>query len=191
MKKAAAIVVGVLVVLGAGWFLFSTYLVSKLDGTGGVTAPQSDLTAFESEHMGLAFQYRNAYVATTTHAGSGEREWHVLTLLPEGYVPLQGGEGPPAITVQDIPNPEGLSLEQWIKSDARSNWKLAADEGGLGSTTVGGEEALAYRHGGLYEFDAVAVAHNGKIYLFEVGWMSAEDKIRADFAKMLGTVQFI
>ncbi len=189
MQKITAILIGLLLVLGAGWFLFSTYLVSKLDGTGGVTAPQSDLTAYESEHFGLSFQYRNVYVATTTHAGNGEREWHVLLLLPEGYVPPQGGEGPAAITVQDIPNPEGVSLEQWVKSDNRSNWKLDGTE--PQATTIGGKPALTYRHSGLFEFDAAAVAHNGKIYLFEAGWMAAEDKIRTDFAKLLSTVQFL
>ncbi len=188
MQKTLAIIVGILVVLGAGWFLFSSYLVSKLDGTGGVTAPQSDITSFESEHIGLRFEYRNVYVATTAHAGNEEREWHSVILLPEGFVPPQGGEGPPAITVQDIPNPEGVALSEWIKSDARSNWKLDGTE--PQATTVGGKPALAYRHSGLYEFDAVAVAHNGKIYLFEAAWQDANAEIRKDFAKLLDTVQF-
>jgi len=190
MKKAVGIV-AVLVALGAGFYLFSTYIVSKLDGTGGVTAPQSDMTAFESAHIGLRFQYPNTYVASTTHTGNAEREWHVVTLLPEGYVPPQGGEGPPAIVVQDIPNPEGLSLEVWIKSDARSNWKLAPDNATLTPVTVGGESGLKYQHGGLYMSDAVAVSHNGKIYLFEGAWQDANDRIRVDFAKLIETVQFI
>lgn len=191
MQKAIAVVVAIVVVLGALWWGFSSYLVSKLDGSGGITAPQSDLTVFEDAHIGLRFVYPNTYVATTTHLGNAEREWHQVTLLPAGYVPPQGGEGPPAITVQDIPNPEDVGLEAWIKGDARSNWKLAADPGGLGSTRVGGEYAMAYKHSGLYETSAVAVAKNGKIYLFEAGWLTPQDQIRQDFDALLESVEFL
>ncbi len=190
MQKLFYIIFGILLILGAGWFLFSSYLVSKLDGTGGVTAPVSNMTAFESAHIGIHFEYSNTYVATTAHGGNGEREWHVVTLLPEGYQAPEGGEGPTAITVQDIPNPEGTSLEAWVKGNSVSNWKLAAEGATLSTTSVGGKPGLAYQHSGLYEFDATVVAHNGKIYLFEAGWQSADDQIRKDFAKMLDMVQF-
>jgi len=90
----------------------------------------------------------------------------VLVLLPKGYAPPQGGEAPPAISMSVFSNVEGLSLEQWIKGDNRSNFKLSQD-GVLASTTVGGEPALAYTHSGLYETDAVVVSRRGKLFLFE------------------------
>ncbi len=178
MQKIIAFLAAVLV-LAAGAYFFVP------------SAPVSESRIFESTHLGLKFEYPSSYEATSTHMGNAERGWHAVVLLPAGYTPPQGGEGPPAITVQDIPNPEGLALEAWILGDARSNWKLAAQDGGLGSTTVGGEPALSYKHSGLYETSAVAVAHGDKIYLFEAGWLTPEDKIRTDFEKLLDTVQFI
>lgn len=188
MQKTIGIVVGVIVALAAGYYLFSNYLVSRLDGRGEVPA-QSELQLYSSEE-GLSFKYPVSYELSSRTEGSAERQWDVLVLLPKGYVPPQGGEGPPAITIGIFDNPEHLSLDAWIKGDARSNWKLAPDNAHLAQTTVGGEEALSYQHGGLYMQDAVAVMHNGKVYLFEGGWMNSDDQIRRDFANMLDTVQF-
>jgi hypothetical protein len=196
MQKTLLIVLAVLVVLGAGWYLFSTYLVSKLDGTGGVTAPQEEqggdrLVRYESSGLGIAFTYlENRYTLTTHTNGSAEREWQTITLVPSDFMPVEGGEGPPAITISILDNPEKLTLEQWIKGDSRSNWKLAPDNAQLRAATVGGEEGFAYQHSGLYETDAVAVMHDGKVYLFEGGWLTTNDEIRRDFERLLEKVEF-
>jgi hypothetical protein len=188
MQKAIGIGIAVVVVLGAGWYFFSTYLVSKLDGTGGVQVPQTTLVQYGSEE-GVSFLYPNTYELSSRTDGNAEREWDVLLLLPKGYVPPQGGEGPPAIAVSIFPNTEGTGLEAWVKGDARSNYKLSST-GALTAGVVGGEEALFYQHSGLYETDAVAVAKGGKIYLFSAGWLSGEDQIRSDFQELIKTVQF-
>lgn len=152
--------------------------------------PAQSALRFESAEFGLSFLYPQTHQVKLHTEGTAEREWNVLTILPKGYVPPVAGEGPPVISVAKYPNPEGLSLEAWVKGDARSNWKLAAEDGGLGSMTVGGKQALAYRYSGLYETDAVAVAHNGNIYLFSVGWMTPEDTLRGDFDTLLQSVMF-
>ncbi len=146
-----------------------------------------------SEAAEISFSYPVTYRVDSRIEGNAERNWPVIILMDKvaaSNIP-QGGEGPPSIAIAAYPNPEGLGLEQWILSDARSNWKLAAQDGGLGSRTVGGEPALAYRHSGLYETDAVAVAKNGTVYLLSAGWLTAEDKIRADFEDLLKTVKFL
>ncbi len=141
--------------------------------------------------MSLQFSYSNNYVATTTLARNGADVWSVVTLLPRGYVPPEAGDGPPAISVQVIPNSKNLPLDQWVLQDPRSNWQLALQDGGLGSTTVGHEAGLAYQYSGLYNTSSVAVAHNGMVYLFTAEWNAPEDKIRTDFENLLNTVQFI
>lgn len=193
MQKAVGIVVAVVLALGAGYYLFANYLVSKLDGTGGVTAPQEQdpQVAYSANGLGLSFKYpEKRYTLSTHQSGNDERKWDNIVLVPSDFTPVDGGEGAPSISILVLPNPEKLSLEQWIKGDARSNWKLSPDNAQLRPTTVGGEDGYAYIHGGLYETDAVAVAHGDTIYLFEVGWMNSDDGIRSDFAKLLETVQF-
>lgn len=187
LKILIVIVVVGAIAVGAA-FLVSRYLLSKLDGTGPVPA-QQNLQQYSSEE-GITFQYPESYELSSRHDGNAERSWDVLLLLPKGYVPPQGGEGPPAISVSIFSNPEQLDLASWVKGDSRSNWKLAAPGATLASTTVGGVEALSYSHSGLYEFDATVIAHNGKIFLFEAGWQKQDDQIRLDFARMLDTVQF-
>lgn len=176
--------------LGGAWYLFSVYLVSKLDGSGGVQAPQSGLTAFESAEFGLSFQYPNTYDVVIQEEGNAERSWQTLVLLPVGYVPPQGGEGPATITIQKFPNPEGLTLEQWVHGDARSNWKLTVDDRASRSTTVAGEPALWYHYSALYENDSVAVAYGDTMYLFTVAWLSPEDSIRKELDALLSSVSF-
>ncbi len=187
MGKLLLVVLVVIIVAFGSAFLTSRYLVSKLDGTGGVQTP---LMSEYSSEDGVSFTYPPTYRLSSRIEGNAERSWDVLTLVPKDYVPPTGGEGPPAISMSVFVNTEGLSLDAWVTGDARSNWKLALQDGGLGSTTVGGQPALAYRYSGLYETNAVAVAYKGKIFLFEGGWLTPEDQVRKDFDTVLSSVQF-
>ncbi len=186
-KILIAIAVLIVVAFGVA-FGVSRYLVSKLDGTGGVQTPQQTLQQYASED-GVSFKYPDSYELASHTVGTSERQWDVLVLLPKGYVAPQGGEGPPAITMSVFQNPEALGLEAWVKGDARSNYKLSQD-GAMTAGRVGGEEALFYNHSGLYEFDAVAVKHDGKIFLFEAGFDDQANPIRSDFSNLIKTVQF-
>lgn len=193
MKKILFIV-GLIAVLGllayGIAFGVSRYLVSKLDGTGNVETPAGGMLTHRSSELDMSFHYPDKYEVTTQKSGSGAQAWEALVLLPKGYVPPQGGEGPPTITIARYPNTENLSLEEWVKTDSRSNWQLADQDGGLGSTRIDGEEAFAYRHSGLYETSAVAVLRGGYIYHFSAGWLSPEDPIHAEFSALLDSVQF-
>lgn len=191
MKKTLSIILAAFLALGGAWYLFSVYLVSRLDGTGGITAPDSGLTAYESAPFGLAFQYPKTYDVETHEEGNEERSWTTLVLMPVGYVPPQGGEGPPTISISKFDNPEGLSAQEWVHRDARSNWKLTVDDRASTSTKVAGLPAVWYHYSALYENDSVAVAHEGSIYLFSVGWLAPEDETRAQFNALLNSVRFL
>ncbi len=190
MDKRAFVWALVVAVVATGiYFASSRYLLSKLDGTGGVSAPQEHTLQYASED-GYSFMYPDTYELASRTEGNAERWWDVLVLLPKGYVPPQAGEGPPAISVSVFPNPEELMLEAWVQGDARSNWKMIVDERASRPTTVGGEPALWYHYSGLYEVDSVAVAHGGKILLFSGDWLDPADQIRADFNNLIKTVEF-
>ncbi len=188
MKRIVVILLVIALVAGTAYYAFSRYLVSRLDGTGGVVAPQEHLQQYSSED-GYSFMYPDTYELSSRTVGNDERQWDVLVLLPKGYVPPQASEGPPAITLSVFPNPESMGLEAWVKGDARSNYKLSGD-GAMTAGQIDGAEAIFYTHSGLYEFDAAAVAHGGKVFLFEVSWDSQDNPIRSDFQNLLKTVQF-
>src|SRR3989344_4569950 len=182
MQKSARIAVVVLIA-AAGFLLWQADVITDKD------AIPAGMLRYSSEE-GVSFLYPDTYELSSRTEGNGERSWDVLVLLPKGYVPPQNGEGPPVIALSIFNNVEGYPLETWIKGDAKSNWKLAADPGGLGSMTVGGEPALAYKYSGLYETSAVAVAHGGKIFLFEAGWPAPPDRIVEGFQNLLNTGNF-
>lgn len=188
-RRAFVWALGVAVVATAGYFFFSQYLVSRLDGTGGVSAPQPTMQQYSSED-GYSFMYPSSYELSSRTEGNAERQWDVLVLLPRGYVPPVGGEGPPVISLSVFPNQEELSLDAWVQGDARSNWKMIVDERASKPTTVDGMPAVWYHYSGLYEVDSVAVAHGQKIYLFSGDWLDPSDQIRADFNNLIKTVQF-
>ena len=187
--KGITIGVVVLVVLAGGAWFGSRYLVSKLDGTGGVQTSQENMLQYSGEE-GITFMYPNTYTITSRTEGNAERQWDVLVFLPKDYVAPEGGEGPATIGLSIFDNPEQMELEQWIKGDARSNWKLAAEGSMLAGTTMGGYPALAYQHSGLYETTVVAATVGGKIYLFSAGWLTPEDQTLRDLGNILPTVLF-
>lgn len=182
MKKAILIILGIFVVAGLAWYLFSIYLVSKLDGRGTVP-PDQTLAPYSSED-GVSFMYPDTYGLSSHPGGPGEGD--TLVLLPKGYVAPPNSEGPPAITMSIFATT--TPLESWIRENPRSNFGLSFEA--PASTNVGGESAFSYEHGGLYNYDAFAVAHGGKIFLFEAGWNAPQDQIRADFQNLVSSVQF-
>lgn len=182
-NRAVLYTLAALAVAAGAYFLFSRHLISRLDGTGGVTAPaDSGIETYRLEALGISFDYPSAlYDVQTQQEGTVE-------LLPAGYVPPRGGEGPPSITITSLNNAEGLALEEFLKKEPRTNFALSGQK--LSTTTVGGRLALAYSHSGLYETDAVAVAIGEKVYVFEAGWMQAGDHIRQDFKDIIKSVKF-
>src|SRR3989344_6081576 len=59
-KNALMWALGVAVVATTGYFFFSQYLVSRLDGTGGVQTLQTTMQQYSSED-GVSFMYPGTY----------------------------------------------------------------------------------------------------------------------------------
>ncbi len=185
----------VAMVATGAYFIFSRHMVNKLDGTGSINSPQAGGTTapagqYSSEHVGISFTYPDKYEVESHHEGEG----HVLVLLPKGYVPPENGEGPPTITIAEIPVAAGTDLKQWVMSDKRSNWNLAYPAyagGNFDPETVDSEPAIAFNYSGLYTAKAVVVLRQNKIYAFSVSWITNEDQIRQDFENVLDAVRFI
>jgi len=171
--RYSAIALVALVVLLGGYFLWSNAQSKR----------------FDSNALELSFSYPKSYTISGHTEEGPERTWDVLVLQQESTTPPpQNSEGPPTISIIVLDNSTGLTLENWIRGSAFSNFNLGGEV--LASTTIGGEPALAYHYSGLYENDAVAVLHGTKIYFFSVGWLTEGDEIREDFRDILKSVVF-
>jgi hypothetical protein len=108
----------------------------------------------------------------------------------EDLPPPQGGEGPPAITIEIFQNNlDNQTTEGWIRNSSFSNYKLSSNEGILASTTVDGEPALSYRWSGLYEGTTIAVAQQDWVYAFSVTYLEMGADIIQDFVQIMKTVK--
>lgn len=185
VAKIVLIIIAIVAIAFAIAFGVSRYLVGKLDGTGLPPSeqPATVMLQYASED-GYSFEYPNTYELSSRTDGDHD----VLVLLPKGYIPPEGGEGPPAIAVSVFYVVDNESVASWLQGDPRSNYQLSVGE--AATTIVGGNPGLAYTHSGLYENDAVVVKYDNKIIMFSAGWLTPGDQTRQDFMRILSTVQF-
>ncbi len=151
---------------------------------------EEEASGLKYEKHGVSFSYPAQYVLEERTQGNAERAYQTVTLVNRSDLPApEGGEGPTAIAVEIFENPEEYDLPAWIRGMSHSNFKLSRDEA-LTEVEVSGEPALRYSWSGLYEADAVALLHGGRVYLFSGTWMTAKDGIRKDFEALLNSVSF-
>ena len=186
-------IVALAVLAGGGYYLYNSATPETPENTDGNAEEEVVLTTFSSDELGLSFDYPASYTLETQADGNEERSWTTLVIIEasirEEYEASGAMEGPPAITVQVFENIEGYELEEWITTTSYSNYKLATDEVLL-EGEVGGEPARAYAYSGLYENNSIVVAHEGKIYMFTVSWLTQDDKNIYDFGNLLESVNF-
>ena len=192
-KRILIGIVALAVLAGGGYYLYNSAAPETPESTNGNAEEKVVLTTFSSDELGLSFDYPASYTLETQADGNEERSWTTLimveTSILEEYEASGAMEGPPAITVQVFDNVEEYELEEWITTTSYSNYKLATDEVLL-QGEVGGEPARAYAYSGLYENNSIVVAHEGKIYMFTVSWLTQDDKNIYDFGNLLESVNF-
>lgn len=188
MHKGVWVALAVFLFLAASIYGAARYALNQMEA-GVVPPPEHEEHAAQMQQYasedGYTFQYPDTYELSSHASISGD----VLVLLPKGYQAPMGGEGPATIAVA-VYDAGGKTLEQWVKTDPRSNWQLLVDDRASRPTTVGGKAGLWYHHTGLYETDVVAAEHRGKIILFSVGYNAPTDEVRHDFDHLVESVEF-
>jgi hypothetical protein len=165
----------------------TTVVPSEYHFTFSVGSPPQ-LMLYTNELLGLSFQYPGSYVIRENEVGNAERGHFVVTLVPEGALPLpEAGEGPPAITIEVFQNIESYSLMDWLRGSSASNFKLS--DGTYVEATIGTVPAVAYSWSGLYATDSLAFLHRGHIFFISAGYITAEDTIRTDFLNLLASLR--
>jgi len=192
------ITLGLAAILGVGGLVAAgLYFYIPVEEEQQTPAPEvheePTQATFNSTELGLMFNYPSTYTLKTDERGLTDRMWTTIVLIDSELlrqaIENDAPEDAPAITVQIFSNPEDYTVEEWIKNLPYSYYKLSPDEV-LSPTTVGGDQALSYRHSGLYENNATVAAHGGKMYMFSVGWLTPQDEQIHDFEHLLETVSF-
>lgn len=190
MRPVVGLIVLCLIVAGLA-FVMRNQWPSK-PASEGVSHISSSGRSYHSEEYGVAFEYPATYqLEERSGEGNAQRQQFTITLINEADLPIpQGGEGPPAITIELFQNNlDQLSTEEWIRNSSASNFKLSLDNV-LTSTTVAGQPALSYTWDGLYRGDTIAIARLAYVYTFSVTYHDQTDSIRDDFQNLMRTVIF-
>jgi hypothetical protein len=194
MKVLIGLVVVVVLAAGGYWLLSDQAVQVPMPNTSTTTAtsaPSGNLKSYSSPEYGIEFRYPSGYeLSERDLPGSAQRRQHVITLMRSIDLPApEGGEGPPAITIEMIQNDlDDQTTEEWIRNSSASNFKQS--DGVLSTTTIAGQKSLTYTWDGLYRGDTTAIARPAYIYAFTVTYLTPEDGIRRDFEDMLRTVVF-
>jgi hypothetical protein len=190
MKALIGLLIVVILAAGGYWLLSDQAVqvpTPEMPSTSG-----DSLKTYNSPEYGIEFRYPASYrLIERDLPGSAQRRHHVMTLMRIADLPApQGGETPPAITIEMIQNDlDSLTTEKWIKDSSASNFKQSID-GRLSSTTIAGQQSLTYTWDGLYRGDTTAIARPAYVYAFTVTYLTPEDGIRRDFEDILRTVVF-
>lgn len=186
-NRIGLVVVGAIGVLILGYALWV-----------GAPEPVSPTPSTESKmsyavpELGISLLFPDTYTYIVSADTYNEKDMRVVSFLKKEdfeHVPQQS-EYPPGITLVIVERADEKTLEQWVRTEQLSNFELSQNKI-LTATTVGGKLAYEYSFSGLYENDAIAVAHNGRVYLFFAAWNTAGDATRADMQAMVQSVTFI
>jgi len=184
------LILAVIVVIGGGAYMYLTKDMVPVTPSNGIatTTPAATKT-YSSDTTGISFTYPSNYKITERSDAYEGEPVSVIVLIDENIVVPDQSDGPTAISLIVASNSKNLALDAWVKTKSISNFNLSQGKK-LSSTTVAGEPAVSYTHSGLYESDATAVSHAGKVYLFSAGWADSTAQIRTDFQKVLQSVTF-
>ncbi len=145
---------------------------------------------YTSAKYGISFAYPSSYeLSERDNEGSALREHYTIILMRKEDLPApEGGEGPPAITIDMHQNNlDSQTTENWIRNSSLSNFKLG--EGMLSSTTISGLPALSFRWSGLYEGTTIALSQPNWIYAFSVTYMEPGADIVQDFVAVRDSIR--
>lgn len=177
--------IAALIAVGFG----AALLLGVWKGSPQPEATSSNATSYENAVFGLAYTFPSKYKLDERIDGYQGLDVLVLTMVDASTTVPDMSEGPTAMSVIVVPNASSTPLDEWVKNNTISNFYLAQDRALL-PLTFKGSPAVIYQYSGLYENEAMAVSHGGKVYIFSVSWASADEPIRQDFDQVLGTITF-
>lgn len=162
----------VLLIAVAGFYAYRTFA--------------TPMVPYTNADYGIAFEYPASYALEEYR--SADRLSIVLADKEALASAPQNGEGPTAITFDIFENPRGLTPLAWARATPASNFQLSPDQA-LASSTQAEAEAIAYMWDGLYRGESYVFESGTRIVMASVTMMAPTDQIRADFEKILRTLE--
>lgn len=95
-------------------------------------------------------------------------------------------EGPPAISILVLENPDAVPVEEWI---GNVNDVVVPDLSTFREAAINTAPAIRFEADGLYRSNNVAFAHEGHIFLISGGFIDRDSKIVDDFETLLNSIQ--
>ena len=195
MKKYFLTIIGLIVLLGVGFYALNSYMYSeKQNDTEG-----QKFSTYVSEVYGFSFQYRaggDGYVREEVVPSLQEDQdlQHIVVLmLKSDYNTLQEEarditrEGPPTLNIAIYNNPQNTPVDEWVDAHPNAvNRDLVL--GTITEDIVAGEQALRMKTDGLYVTNVALVSHRGYIYLFTGGFIDENSPQVRDFEYLLSSV---
>lgn len=165
-----------------------------IGGTFHKSPSVNGMKSFRFDKFGISLQYPDDHLLFTGSSSiSIAPEEKILDAIARIRTGAGGGEGPPGIyfTFFEVSN-QFLSLEEWIRTDSRSNWKLALpsweeQKNTLTPTTVADVPAFEYHNEGLYSYDYVAFEHGDWVVL--ASGASGSDTPNPNFQTVINSLQ--
>ncbi len=148
-----------------------------------VLSSAGPMKKYDSSELGISFSYPDKYTLTERDEGSGQK---VLTLIEDTAV-VENSEGPTAINLVFYKG-QTATPQTWAKSNPVSNYDLRMD--GYKGVELGDMDGIFYTADGLYVSDNYVYSYNNSIIHISVTYITKEDVIRKDLAKILKTLKF-
>jgi hypothetical protein len=158
--------------------------------------PAAASKSYASAQYGFSFSYPADYIVDEYESGTPERARHSIVLtedtetsraIREGR--LMETEGPTAITIDVFQNLENGTAQSWVSGSAYSNLKQGS--GTYEAVSLAGTPAVHYFWDGLYRGESIVLADGGNILMLSVTYLEPADRIRADFASVIGSFAFV
>jgi hypothetical protein len=137
---------------------------------------------YESSSLGISFSYPDKYTLTERDLGSQ----YVVTLV-EDTSPRENSEGPTSINFV-VNKGQTSTPESWIRTSPASNYNLKIGE--YEEVKFRDLPGVFYTADGLYLSDNHIFSYNNSIVHISVTYLTQDDVIRKDLAKILKTLKF-
>ncbi len=173
--------------------------VVRQEGNDSYSENGAVMQRFRNEEFGIGFSYREkpdgyTLIELPQARGDGSELLAAYTIVnTEAYASFatttEPREGPPAIVIQVYENPMNQLVEEWLEANsALANYHLKSSS--VRKEEIGGAPAVRYSFDGLYQNEAIVVAHQGFIFVFSGAFDSFEDPIRQDFLSLVSALTF-
>ncbi len=160
-------ILGAVGIIALIWILSSSGMMKKYDSSG----------------LGISFSYPDKYTLTERDLGAGQK---AITLIEDTTV-VENSEGPTAISIV-YHQGQTATPDTWVKTSHYSNYNLKIGE--YQEVKFRDLPGVFYTADGLYVSDNHVFSYNNSIVHISVTYITQDDAIRKDLARMLKTLKF-